>query len=138
MVLDLYAGVGLFSRALKSHFPRVIAVESGASAYRDLRENVAGVDAVHATAEEYLARFRGRPDLILADPPRAGLGKLAVSELFRIRPVEIRVVSCDPSTLARDLRGLLDGGYSIDKMALVDLFPQTYHIETIVRLRIAV
>ena len=135
VALDLYAGVGLFSRSLGSRFARVIAVESGTSAYRDLRHNVVGIEAVHGLAEAYLAKLLERPDFIIADPPRAGLGKQAVSELVRIRAAEIRIVSCDPATLARDLMGLVDGGYTIESVALLDLFPHTYHIETAVRLR---
>jgi 23S rRNA (uracil1939-C5)-methyltransferase len=74
------------------------------------------------------------PDFILADPPRAGLGKLAVKELARIRAPRLTIVSCDPATLARDLQGLIAGGYRIDKITLVDLFPQTFHLEAVVEL----
>ncbi|MGP0072621.1 MAG: hypothetical protein ACLPWF_11900, partial [Bryobacteraceae bacterium] len=76
----------------------------------------------------------GYSDFILADPPRAGLGKEAVADLARIRAPRITIVSCDPATLSRDLRGLLDAGYRIEKITVVDLFPQTFHIETVVDL----
>ena len=73
--------------------------------------------------------------MILADPPRSGLGKHVVKELLRIRAPQITIVSCDPATLARDLQGLLTDAYRIDKITLVDLFPQTFHIEAVVHLR---
>jgi 23S rRNA (uracil1939-C5)-methyltransferase len=135
MAVDLYAGVGLFARALRKSFARVLAVEAGARAHRDLKFNAPEVEAIHATAEQYLTELRETPGLILADPPRAGLGKQTVAELARIRPPQLRIVSCDPATLARDLRGLLDSGYAVERFTLVDLFPQTYHIESVVHLK---
>ena len=75
------------------------------------------------------------PDLIVADPPRAGLGKAVIGELVRLRASALTIVSCDPATLARDLGPLLAVGYAIERITLVDLFPQTYHMETVVRLR---
>lgn len=134
--VDLYAGVGLFSRALQQSFARVTAVEAGAGAHRDLQLNAPGVDTVHGTAEKFLAEVADPPGLILADPPRAGLGKPAIAELLRIRAPQLRIVSCDPATLARDLRALLASGYRIHRLAIVDLFPQTFHIETVVWLEL--
>ena len=142
LALDLYAGVGLFTLALAGRFERVTAVESGASAIRDLGVNAeragfsgAAVTAVQANVEAFLSRYGGQaPDLVLADPPRAGLGKTVTSELVRLRPARIVIVSCDPSTLARDLAGLLAGGYRIGRVAMVDLFPHTYHLESVVAL----
>jgi 23S rRNA (uracil1939-C5)-methyltransferase len=81
-----------------------------------------------------LAALEETPDLILADPPRAGLGKQVVKELARLKAPGLTIVSCDPATLARDLQALLASGYRIDKLTLVDLFPQTFHIETVVHL----
>ena len=136
--VDLYAGVGLFAVRLAERFKTVTAVESSASAYRDLEHNVQNggiaVAAENKTSEEYLAALGYKPDLILADPPRAGLGKHAVRDLARIQAPQLTIVSCDPATLARDLQGLLAAGYRIDKLTLVDLFPQTFHIETVVQL----
>lgn len=131
--VDLYAGVGLFSRKLAERFAKVTAVETGGSAFRDLQENF-GQDAVHANVEDYLAQLEGKPDLILADPPRAGLGRRVVRELARIRAPRLTIVSCDPATLARDLRGLIAENYRIEKITLADLFPQTFHLETVVEL----
>jgi 23S rRNA (uracil1939-C5)-methyltransferase len=132
--VDLYAGVGLFAARLAKTFGKVAAVESSASAFPDLEHNVPGVSASNTTSEEYLAALNEKPDLILADPPRAGLGKHAVRDLVRIQSPRLTIVSCDPATLARDLQALLAGGYRIEKMTLVDLFPQTFHIETVVHL----
>ena len=134
--LDLYAGVGLFSLQMASQFGSVTAVESGGSAVSDLKVNVPAVRAVRASADEYLAGMESAPDFVLADPPREGLGKLAVRELVRLRPRELRIVACDPATLARDLRPLLDAGYVLEKLTVADLFPQTFHIETIAALRL--
>lgn len=136
---DLYAGVGLFSLALARRFGDVQAVESGAAAVRDLEFNAqrAGLGNVHAqpaTAEEYLAKLDRAPDFLLLDPPRAGLGKIVVRRLAELQPPRMTIVSCDPATLARDLAALLAAGYRIEKVTLVDLFPQTFHLETVVRL----
>jgi len=130
--LDLYAGVGLFSRTLAPRFVRVAAVEAGASATRDLQFNVPEVTAVHDTAEQFLAALHETPDFVLADPPRAGLGKQVVKELIRLSPPRIHIVSCDPATLARDLRALLAAEYRIHSAVMIDLFPQTAHLETVV------
>jgi 23S rRNA (uracil1939-C5)-methyltransferase len=134
--VDLYAGVGLFSARLAEQFEKVTAVEAGASAVRDLEVNVPQAAREHQTTEEYLTGLAERPDFILADPPRAGLGKVVVRELARIRAPHLVIVACDPATLARDLQGLIAGGYRIEKITLVDLFPQTFHIETVVRLSV--
>jgi 23S rRNA (uracil1939-C5)-methyltransferase len=137
--LDLYAGVGLFSLALARGFKEVTAVESGSGAVRDLQFNaeraaLANLRAEQRTAEEYLQKLERAPDFVLLDPPRAGLGKAVVRRLAELRPRQVAIVSCDPATLARDLAGLTAAGYSVEQMTLVDLFPQTYHLETVVRL----
>jgi 23S rRNA (uracil1939-C5)-methyltransferase len=135
--LDLYAGVGLFAIPLARRFQSVTAVESGSSAARDLEVNAerAGVTIriEPARVEDYLAKLGPAPDFVLADPPRAGLGKTVVADLVRLAPPRLTIVSCDPATLARDLAALK--GYTIDRLILVDLFPQTYHLETIAQLR---
>jgi 23S rRNA (uracil1939-C5)-methyltransferase len=138
--LDLYAGVGLFSLALARRLAQVVAVESGTPAARDLafnaeRAGLSNLKAVYATAEAHLEALDRGPEFLLLDPPRAGLGKVVVRRLNELRPAAVTVVSCDPATLARDLAGLAAGGYRIERMALVDLFPQTYHLETVVSLR---
>jgi 23S rRNA (uracil1939-C5)-methyltransferase len=116
----------------------VTAVEATTSAVEDLKFNMerAGVTLtpVKRSVEDYLASLTAAPDFVLADPPRAGLGKRAVADLIRLKPRQITIVACDPATLSRDLAPLVGAGYSITKTTLVDLFPQTFHMETIVRL----
>jgi 23S rRNA (uracil1939-C5)-methyltransferase len=137
--LDLYAGVGLFSLPLASRFRNVTAIESGGGAVRDLQFNaeragLTNIDAQQRTAEESLAGIAEPPDFILLDPPRSGLGKQVVERLLGLRAPRVTIVACDPATLARDLSALVAGGYRIDRMTLVDLFPQTFHMETVVAL----
>ena len=136
--LDLYAGAGLFSLPLSRRFAKVTAVESGASAVRDLQFNAeragASLQIEHSSTEAYLEKLGQTPDFVLADPPRAGLGKAAVSRLAALKPRRITIVACDPATLARDLPGLLDAGYRLERLTMADLFPQTFHLETIAEL----
>ncbi len=136
LALDLYAGVGLFSTVLARSFAQVIAVESSQTSYSDLRHNSPReVKAALATTAQYLGQTSGlRPDLVVADPPRGGLGEDAIRSLARLDAPRIIYVSCDPSTLARDLRLLVSLGYKIDGAHLIDLFPQTYHIESVFHL----
>jgi 23S rRNA (uracil1939-C5)-methyltransferase len=137
--LDLYAGVGLFSLPLAQRFAAVTAVESGARAAGDLRFNSerAGLDVrvEQANAEDWLEQLQSPPDFVLLDPPRAGIGKRLVERLAQLHPPHLAIVSCDPATLARDLAGLTGAGYRIERLTLVDLFPQTYHLETVAHLR---
>jgi 23S rRNA (uracil1939-C5)-methyltransferase len=136
--LDLYAGVGLFSLPLARRFRKVEAVESSSSAVGDLEFNAAragvAVAARRQPVEAYLRGLEAAPDFVLADPPRTGLGKQAVGELLRLKPPRLTVAACDPATLARDLGALTAGGYRLDSLTLIDLFPQTFHIEAIARL----
>jgi len=137
--LDLYAGVGLFSSVLYRDFHRVIAVESSPTSYSDLLYNSApNVKAVHSTTEQYLknALKKLRPDFVVIDPPRAGLSSPVLKDLIAMHPPEIAYVSCDPATAARDLRELLGSGYKMQQAHLVDLFPQTFHIESVFHLRL--
>jgi 23S rRNA (uracil1939-C5)-methyltransferase len=134
---DLYAGVGLFSRALARTFEEVVAVE--AAGY-DLSISFKGPGrrAVETTTVEFLRNAvvqRERPELIVMDPPRAGVGAEVCALLARISSPEIVYVSCDPVTLARDLKLLVAAGYNIAEMHMVDMFPQTFHLETMVILR---
>jgi 23S rRNA (uracil1939-C5)-methyltransferase len=134
---DLYAGVGLFSRALAKTFQHVVAVEAAAN---DLSRSFKGPGrrAVEATTVEFLRSAvvqRERPELIVMDPPRAGVGSEVCALLARISPPEIVYVSCDPVTLARDLKLLVAAGYNIAEIHMVDMFPQTFHLETVMILR---
>lgn len=135
---DLYAGVGLFSLPLAGRFRDAVAVESGAGA-RDLafnaeRAGLANLRVEQAASEAFLEKLDRAPEFMLLDPPRAGMGKTVVRRLADLRPPRIAIVACDPATMARDVAALLASGYRIERMTLVDLFPQTYHFETVVRL----
>jgi 23S rRNA (uracil1939-C5)-methyltransferase len=137
---DLYAGVGLFSAALVERFQHVVAVESSAAACKDLRHNLRASRAeyVHASTLNFLRqaikRKEDAPDLILLDPPRAGAGVEVANLLAETGASKIVYVSCDPATLGRDLSALIQSGYRLLRLQLVDMFPQTYHMETIAML----
>jgi 23S rRNA (uracil1939-C5)-methyltransferase len=135
--VDLYAGVGLFSTVLSREFEHVIAVEASPKSAADLRYNVpANVKSVRATVEQYVSKVAGtlRPDLVVVDPPRSGLGERLARSLAQLQAGSIVYVSCDPATLARDLVPLRAAGYRLQKAHLVDLFPQTFHLESIFQL----
>jgi 23S rRNA (uracil1939-C5)-methyltransferase len=134
---DLYAGVGLFSRALARTFQHVVAVEAAAN---DLVRSFKGPGrrAVEATTVEFLRSAvlqRERPELIVMDPPRAGVGAEVCALLERISAPQIVYVSCDPVTLARDLKLLARSGYNLAELHMIDMFPQTFHLETVTVLR---
>jgi 23S rRNA (uracil1939-C5)-methyltransferase len=133
LALDLYAGVGLFSTVLAKSFAQIIAVEASQTSHADLRHNAPSeVTAVLATSEQYLGQVSGLcPDLVVVDPPRGGLGEGVVRRLAKLDAPRITHVSCDPSTLARDLRMLIGLGYQVAGAHLIDLFPQTYHVESV-------
>jgi 23S rRNA (uracil1939-C5)-methyltransferase len=149
LALDLYAGVGLFSTAL-CDVRHIFSVESSQTSTADLSYNLSSNgEAVQATTEQYLsglekARRAGkgavlphpafRPDLVVVDPPRAGLGERVARMLVTLGAPRVVYVSCDPVTLARDLVVLLANGYRLEQLHLVDLFPQTFHLETVVHL----
>jgi 23S rRNA (uracil1939-C5)-methyltransferase len=149
--LDLYAGVGFFALPLAKTFSRVVSVDANLAATRDLQVNAeaAGVQVVsnHEHTEDFLKKEQESPEFVVLDPPRSGLGAEAAARLANMGAPEIVYLSCDPSTLARDL-AVLTGSerkpasevttthrYEIAKVDLFDLFPQTFHIETLVRLR---
>jgi 23S rRNA (uracil1939-C5)-methyltransferase len=134
---DFYAGVGLFSRALARTFQQVVAVEAAAD---DLSRSFKGPGnrAVETTTVEFLRSAvvqRERPELIVMDPPRAGVGAEVCALLARISSPEIVYVSCDPVTLARDLKLLVAADYKVMEIHMVDMFPQTFHLETVMILR---
>jgi 23S rRNA (uracil1939-C5)-methyltransferase len=137
---DLYSGVGLFTLPLARKFKKVVAVEELGKAVQFSTKNVTdaglgNVEIVERSVSRFLAeREAGGVDFALLDPPRFGTEKKTVLDLIRIRPRRVSYVSCDPSVLARDLRRFLDGGYEIDSISAIDLFPQTHHVETIVKL----
>ena len=150
LALDLYAGVGLFSTALAGDIRHIVSVEPSQTSSGDLAYNQSSNgEVVQATTEQYLARgeSKGRvgkgevlthtlhtPDLAVVDPPRSGLGERVARGLATLGAPRVVYVSCDPATLARDLVPLLAAGYGIQQVHLVDLFPQTFHLETVVHL----
>ena len=137
IALDLYAGVGLFSAALAGSFRHTFGVEASHTSHTNFVQNVPmNVKAVGAPAEDYLRSrpVRGRPDIVVMDPPRTGAGKAVIRSLVELRAPRMRYVSCDPSTLARDIVPLIASGYRIEEAHLFDLFPQTFHIESVMLL----
>jgi len=148
--LDLYAGVGFFTLPLAKTFAKVVGVDANLAATRDLQANAETAGAAIAShnehVEEFLRKTHERPDFVSLDPPRVGLGADAAAKLAALGAKEIAYLSCDPSTLARDLAVLTGSSkrgaataapirYEISEIHLFDLFPQTFHIETLVRLR---
>ncbi|MGE5325685.1 MAG: class I SAM-dependent RNA methyltransferase [Deltaproteobacteria bacterium] len=138
--LDLFAGVGLFSLPLARAFKEVIAVEGNTIAAADLAANaqsyqLSNVRAQGASLYDFLRRFaRSGPDLVVLDPPRAGVGEHSLKLLAGLRPARLHYLSCHPPTLARDLAHLTHLGYTIISIAMFDLFPQTSHIECLAQL----
>src|SRR6267143_1541992 len=151
LALDLYSGVGFFTLPLAKTFQKVVSVDANLAATRDLYANaeIAGVTIIshNEHVEEFLKKTEEKPEFVVLDPPRAGLGAEAAEKLADLGAGELVYLSCDPSTLARDLAVLTASPrkpkeiagpnirYEITEMHLFDLFPQTYHIETLVRLR---
>ena len=131
----------LFSLPLSRRFERVVAVEDERRACTLGRVNVKtnrcdNVTYLRATTEQFLRDNKERPDLVLMDPPRLG-AKPALPMLLQLRAKRLVYVSCDPQTLARDLRQLVDGGYVLEQVEGYDMFPQTFHVEAVARLRLA-
>jgi len=137
LALDLYSGVGLFAVPLARRFERVFAVESSQVSSADLRVNVPDNVKVSTQPTGSYLRTAGKmkPDMILVDPPRAGLGSEVCKAIVNLKANQLVYVSCDPATLARDLKQLTASGFTIAEMHLIDLFPQTFHIESITVLR---
>ena len=133
--LDLYAGTGLFSVVLARNFREVGAVESWPFSFRDLMHNCPRhVRLYQESVEDFLGGAHAEWDLVVVDPPRAGLGERVAELLAASDTPRITYVSCDPATLARDLTVLMESGYRIEEVHLVDLFPQTFHIESVLQL----
>lgn len=140
--MDLYSGVGLFTIPLARRYRRIVAVESDPGAvlwaHRNLENaKLPSVDVVESTVEAWIPTARrafGRPTLVVVDPPRAGLDRKVAEELVRMRPRHLAYVSCDPASLARDLKMFVAGGFTLDRVAALDMFPQTHHVETVAHL----
>jgi 23S rRNA (uracil1939-C5)-methyltransferase len=142
--LDLYCGVGLFTLPLAKNFTKVLGIEAHDKAIDFAAKNVenARIENVGLFAEnvgEWLAENLnqlGDVDFVLLDPPRAGTESETIESLLKLKPKEISCVSCDPAILARDLRRLTESVYRIESITAIDLFPQTHHVETVVRLKL--
>jgi 23S rRNA (uracil1939-C5)-methyltransferase len=138
--LDLYCGVGVFALPMARRFRHVIGVEGNHAAIDFAKQNAqrAGLENVRfvclGVGEFLSGHDLANTDFVLLDPPRSGTEKFAIRDIARLKPKQIAYVSCEPSILARDLRTLLDGGYAINAITALDLFPQTHHVETVVRL----
>jgi 23S rRNA (uracil1939-C5)-methyltransferase len=143
LAIDLYCGVGFFTVPLARRFTRVIGVESQERAAEFATRNLTAAGLTNASiviapVERWLAdayRSHGRTSFILLDPPRTGLAAPARIALTRLRPAHIAYVSCDPATLARDLKGLLATHYQLLSVAAFDMFPQTHHVEIVAHLQ---
>ena len=137
-ILELYSGVGLFSIFLAEFADHLTTVESAISSCYDFAANLDAFDNVslyEATVDEALPGLSIKPDLVLLDPPRAGLTKQARKLIIQMQSPQVIYISCDPATLARDLKQFLSAGYRLESIAAFDMFPQTYHVETMTVLR---
>jgi 23S rRNA (uracil1939-C5)-methyltransferase len=133
-LMDVYCGVGLFSAFLAPLVGRCIGIEVSESACADYSVNLDEYDHVElyvGAAEDILQSLQVQPQVVVVDPPRAGLQIAAIDSLVNMKPQMIAYVSCDPSTLARDASRLLKAGYRLERVKPFDLFPQTYHIESV-------
>lgn len=134
LLIDAYAGVGTFAVLLAGSARRIIGLEESPPAVRDARQNAAGLPNVEfreGKVEQVLPALGEQADVVLLDPPRAGCHPAVIQALVAHPPRQVIYVSCDPATLARDLRLLVDGGFALERVQPVDLFPQTYHIECV-------
>ncbi|MCJ7700034.1 MAG: hypothetical protein MUO62_00485, partial [Anaerolineales bacterium] len=133
-LIDAYCGVGLFSAFLAPHVERLIGIETSAAACQDYGVNLDEYDHVElyeAPVGDVLPALNVKPDVILVDPPRSGLDRSSLDGILSLAPESLVYVSCDPATLSRDARRLNEGGYNLKQITPFDLFPQTYHIESI-------
>ena len=135
ILVDAYAGVGVFASLLSNRVRKVIAVEESQAAVKDALFGLNDLDNVHyiqGKTEEILQELKEEIDVIILDPPRTGCHPQAIVSVMSAKPNKIAYVSCDPPSLARDLNMLVQGGYQIDSVDPIDMFPQTYHTECVV------
>lgn len=138
LLVDAYAGVGTFAVLLAPYVRRVIAIEESASAVKDAHANAQGIANLEfrqARTEDALASMDERPDAVILDPSRVGCHPNALSALARLSPRRVVYVSCDPETLARDLSIMAQGGFRVESVEPLDMFPQTHHVETVATLK---
>ena len=138
VLLDAYTGVGTFAVLLAPYVAKVIAVEESSAAVADAKENAAGIPGVEfvlGRTENVLGDLPAVPDAVVLDPPRSGCQLQALTSLIALAPPRVAYVSCDAETLARDLKVLRRGGYSLERVVPIDMFPQTHHVECVALLR---
>ena len=134
LLIDAYAGVGVFARLLADRCRRVIAIEESSAAVKDARVNAEDAPTVEfrlGKTEDVLGTMEEAPDALILDPPRAGCDRRALDAVLRLGPGRVAYVSCEPDALARDLAVLVAGGYQVEVVQPVDLFPHTHHVECI-------
>jgi 23S rRNA (uracil1939-C5)-methyltransferase len=137
LLVDAYAGVGTFAVLLAPFVRKVIAIEESVSAVEDALVNAQGignVEFIQGKTEEVLGQLGGVPDAVVLDPPRTGCHRRALEALMELLPRRVVYVSCDPPTLARDLKVLCQGPFRLEEVQPIDMFPQTYHIECVATL----
>lgn len=138
-IFDLYSGIGNFSLPLAKRAEKIIGIESGYSAVEDARKNAEenGINNIEFICDDVRKGLKGllekkeKADLIVLDPPRAGATRKIIDRVIALSPEKILYVSCNPTTLARDIEMFHEGGYSLNRLQPIDMFPHTYHIETI-------
>ena len=136
-ILELYSGVGLFTKFYADRFDQVFAVEESPSACEDIAINLDEYDHINlymGSVKDIVPHLDIHPDTILLDPPRAGLDTITLEAVLTFQPSRIVYVSCDISTLTRDLKKFMEGGYNLIEITPLDMFPQTYHVEAVVLL----
>jgi len=142
--IELYCGVGLFTLPLARRFKHVVGVEGDSAAANFARDNLANAGLNNAEVanrnvsdwleDDAVAALQSQPDFLLLDPPRTGVESRVIAGILKLKPKHISYVSCDPATLARDLKKLIAEGYHLDTIKAFDMFPQTHHVETVVHL----
>jgi len=137
ILVDAYAGVGVFASLLSNQVRKVIAIEESQAAVKDALfglNDLKNIFYVEGKTEEVLKELEDQIDVIILDPPRTGCHPNAVNSVIELKANKIAYVSCDPPSLARDLNMLVEGGYTIESVSPIDMFPQTYHTECVATL----
>ena len=137
ILVDAYAGVGVFASLLSNRVRKVIAIEESQAAVKDALfglHDLKNIYYLEGKTEEVLKELEDQVDVIILDPPRTGCHPDAIDSVIASKANKIAYVSCDPPSLARDLSMLVDGGYSVENVSPIDMFPQTYHTECVATL----
>ena len=137
LLVDAYSGVGTFATLLAPYVGKVIAIEESASAVQDAVAQSPGSDSIQflqGKTEEVLPQIGEQPHAVILDPPRAGCDKKVLDAVIQLAPARVAYVSCDPETLARDLKILCRGAFRLERVQPIDMFPQTHHVECVATL----